>query len=188
MRMGLTAKCTILLLRQEGRGGILETFQDWLRTELQRSGMSYREVARKGGISGPRISQVLNGENPGTDFCVGIARGLGLPPDVVLQRAGILPLQPEQVPEEQQALSLFRRLEVEFRQSMIATMQNLLGIRTRSGSNIAVDPQPPERNRLSQRLAEELSTMPPEDQQLVFDLMRRLRGGGGDSAPDVATD
>jgi len=152
--------------------------------------MSYREVARRGGISGPRISQVLNGENPGADFCVAMARGLSLPPGLVLQKAGIVPPQPEQVEGEQQALSLFRRLEVELRQSMIVTMQNLLGVRTQPrapGPAITVDPQPPEQDRLSQRLVEELATMTPEDKQLVFDLMRRLRGGG-ESSPDVATD
>ena len=50
-----------------------------------------REVARrsKGAISHSAISLLLSGKQPASaEFCVGVAKGLGLPPTEVLRRAG----------------------------------------------------------------------------------------------------
>lgn len=69
-------------------------FIDWLRKTISDSNLSYNEIGRRGGISHARISQVLAGENPGADFCIGIARGLALDPVTVLRIAGILPPAP----------------------------------------------------------------------------------------------
>lgn len=71
--------------------GVTLTFQDWLGGEIRKSGLNYSEIARKGGISHSRISQVMGGDPPGTVFCIGVARGLNLSPDLVLEKAGIIP-------------------------------------------------------------------------------------------------
>jgi len=102
-------------------------FQDWLSEEIRKSGLSYSEIARRGGITHGRISQVIGGENPGMAFCAGIARGLNLPPDLVLEKAGIIPASRNQA------------------------------------------------ERPAERFAREIEQLPLEDQELVFDLMERLR-------------
>ena len=68
------------------------TFNDWLRQKITESGLSHSEIARRGGTSHSRISQVLTGDKPGSAFCVAIARAFNLPPEYVLEKAGIVPL------------------------------------------------------------------------------------------------
>lgn len=51
-------------------------FRDWLLDQIRTSGLSNSEIARRGGISHARISQVLRGEAPGEKFCRGIARAV----------------------------------------------------------------------------------------------------------------
>lgn len=72
------------------------SFNEWLQEKLVEKGWSYSELARRGGTSHARISQVLNSnEQPGADFCVKIARALGESPEHVLRLAGFLDPLPE---------------------------------------------------------------------------------------------
>ncbi len=83
------------------------TFTEWLLQEIQKADISFAEVARRGEISHARISQVVSaGAKPGADLCLGIARGLKIPPETVLCRAGILPSKPERT-EQTEALLYF---------------------------------------------------------------------------------
>jgi len=115
----------------------------------------------------------MSGGNPGERFCIGIARGLGLPPAVVLEKAGILPPQPREVPEEAQALSLFRRLDRTLRGSIITTMRSLIGL-------------PSLKKRMADRLIQELDELPPEDQEKVFKAMERMRRLRKKGMPDAS--
>jgi len=68
---------------------MVNEFTDWLIEKM--GDMSMRELARRSGgaVSHSTISLVLSGKlEPSADFCVGVARGLGLPADVVLRKAG----------------------------------------------------------------------------------------------------
>jgi transcriptional regulator with XRE-family HTH domain len=86
-------------------------FTTWLTEKLNENRISMRELARKSGISHSTISQVVNGAQPPTyEFCIAIAKGLGLPPDEVLALAGKLPKQPELTPELQEWIYLFEQL------------------------------------------------------------------------------
>lgn len=70
----------------------------WLEERLKEKGISQRELARRSGITAGAINHVLSGtRNPGEDFCTKIARGLGLPPEVVFRQAGLLPPAPKDV-------------------------------------------------------------------------------------------
>ena len=71
-------------------------FIEWLTDKIRTGGLSYSELARRGGMSHARISQVMAGETPGADFCVKLARALGESPEYVLRLAGILDPLPEQ--------------------------------------------------------------------------------------------
>ncbi len=56
-----------------------------------------REIARRSDetVSHSSISEVLQGKTPPSEkFCVGVAKGLGLPPEFVLRKAGHLPPAP----------------------------------------------------------------------------------------------
>lgn len=174
--------------------GTDRTFQDWLGSEIERSGLSYSEIARRGNITHGRISQVMAGDQPGSAFCVGIARGLDLPPALVLEKAGIIPPEPGKVEREQQALSLFRRLPQTLRDSVIAMMQALLGHRPRQGlfkeekegSASPVDHQ-------LELLIHDLESLPPDDQRRVIELLERLRDQrikeqGNNAVPSITPD
>lgn len=73
-------------------------FTEWLTRKIRETGLSYSELARRGGMSHARISQVMGGETPGADFCVKLARALGESPEYVLRLAGILEPLPEEPP------------------------------------------------------------------------------------------
>ena len=83
----------------------------WLTGEVERRGWSLRELGRRSGLSGAVISDVARGQQrPGLRFCVQIAGALGLPPEGVLRRAGLLPPLPPAVEEEQEAVVMLRQL------------------------------------------------------------------------------
>jgi transcriptional regulator with XRE-family HTH domain len=58
------------------------------------------ELARQASISSAHMSNVLNEkQKPGFDFCIGVARALGVPEIEVFQRAGLLsPAPPTDTP------------------------------------------------------------------------------------------
>jgi transcriptional regulator with XRE-family HTH domain len=104
------------------------TFSEWLSKEIKDRGLSFAEVARRGGISHARISQVISGgEKAGADFCLGIARALNKSPYEILRRAELLPPEPEQSPGEADMLHNYRRLPKSKQQFVLDMMRGLLG-------------------------------------------------------------
>lgn len=81
-----------------------DSFSHWLLEEFEARGLSYSEVARRGGISHARISQVIGGDKPGKRFCKSIAKALDYPDVVVFRKAGILPPAQEEDAEYWQEL------------------------------------------------------------------------------------
>jgi transcriptional regulator with XRE-family HTH domain len=68
----------------------------WLATELEQRRWSYNELARQAGVSSAAVSMVMTGQqNPGVDFCRGVAKALNAPPERVFRLAGLLPHRPE---------------------------------------------------------------------------------------------
>ncbi len=62
--------------------------------QLGERNLTDAEVARRGGISQAAISRARHGRLPGWTVCVGLAKGLGLPAEIVLRAAGHLPPDP----------------------------------------------------------------------------------------------
>ncbi len=92
----------------------------WLIEKLNENRMSMRELARKSGISHSTISQVVNGaQTPTYEFCIAIAKGLGLAQDEVLTLAGKLPKPPEWTPDLQEWTYLFEQLTDEDKAEML---------------------------------------------------------------------
>jgi transcriptional regulator with XRE-family HTH domain len=70
-------------------------FADWLARELEKRGWTHQDLADRGGFTRPSVTQVLNGkQNPGLEFCKGVARAFGMRPETVLRKAGHLPPLP----------------------------------------------------------------------------------------------
>lgn len=102
------------------------TFSEWLLQEAEKADLSFAEIARRGGISHARISQVISGESPGWEFCLGIARGLKLPPETILRRAGILPSKPNSNERGERLLHHFNRLSEADQELAIALLEAMV--------------------------------------------------------------
>jgi transcriptional regulator with XRE-family HTH domain len=77
----------------------MNEFSEWLLEEIEKRGLNYSEIGRRGGPSHARISQVVSGDKPGLDFCTDLARAFRISPESVLRRAGHIPPKPEEEEE-----------------------------------------------------------------------------------------
>lgn len=69
-----------------------EEFREWLTGELKGRGWSVSELARRSKLNQSHLLRILSGErNPGPHVCQGLSRALGIPPEEVMRRAGLLP-------------------------------------------------------------------------------------------------
>ncbi|HEX2951689.1 MAG TPA: helix-turn-helix transcriptional regulator [Armatimonadota bacterium] len=67
-------------------------FIDWLQKEIKHRGWVQTELARRAKISVAQMSRIMTGEQGASAaVCRKIAYVLGLPPEEVMRRAGILP-------------------------------------------------------------------------------------------------
>ena len=105
--------------------GNSKSFSQWLLDEITERRLSYVEVAKRGGISHARISQVIGGEPPGKRFCRGIAKAFDLPVEDIFRRAGILPPIPDLDANAEAMLHLFRNLP-ESEQDRVLTIMRAL--------------------------------------------------------------
>ena len=77
----------------------MENFGPWLLEELKKRNMTQSELARLAGLGSGTISNIMNGQKKvGQDTALAIANVLRLPPDLVFEKAGILPPKPELSP------------------------------------------------------------------------------------------
>ena len=67
------------------------TLSDFMNEELNRRSWSQRELARRADLSPTSISEVMAGKRgPGRRFCQAVAKALQVPPERILQAAGII--------------------------------------------------------------------------------------------------
>lgn len=99
-------------------------FNGWMEEQIWKRRLSYRAVARAGGISSARISQVLaGGEPPGWDFCAAMARALDLPLLHVLSKAGLwTETDPAEITEGEY-VDLFKRLTARQQSLLLVQMR-----------------------------------------------------------------
>jgi transcriptional regulator with XRE-family HTH domain len=159
---------------------------EWLGRQLERRAWSSSELARRAGISQSSVSNVLTGKQiPGLEFCKGVARALGGRAEELLRLAGHLPPMPAPVVEEREALRLLRGLSDPMRGVALSLLRALESSAAEEAAAAAgKDTEEPPRplslaERLAIEIAQDLETMPPDDQRRVFDLMKRLRGDRG---------
>lgn len=99
-----------------------DTFVEYLDEELARRNWRPADLARAAGISTGSLSQIYSGtRNPGPDIANAIAVGLGVPPDVVFRKAGLLPEQPgpERDPAFQEVWEIMRNMTADERREVV---------------------------------------------------------------------
>ncbi|HNT74618.1 MAG TPA: helix-turn-helix transcriptional regulator [Anaerolineae bacterium] len=102
------------------------TFTDWLVREMANKGWGNNELARRMGLSNSVVSLVLVGrQNPGVEFCQGVARALKIPPEDVLRCAGILPAVAVDRAAEAELLRYFRPLPADVQRLVLIVAQAL---------------------------------------------------------------
>lgn len=101
-------------------------FVAWLIAEIEKRGWTNSELARRAGLVPSTISMVLSEQKrPGLDFCVGIGRALGEPPEKILRLAGLLPPLPPAVEEEKEIIDIVRSLSPEGRAFILRMLRGL---------------------------------------------------------------
>jgi transcriptional regulator with XRE-family HTH domain len=101
-------------------------FTEWLNQEVEDRGWSYRELGRRANLSSGTISRVTTRQTlPTWDFCMSVSRALQMPAEDVFRQAGLLPLLPPAVEEEQEALRILRSLPAGVRETVITMLRAL---------------------------------------------------------------
>jgi len=70
-------------------------FAAWLTDEMNKRGWRNADLVERSGMSRAMVSQVPSQQRQaGLEFCVGVAKAFGIPPEDVLSRAGLIPPRP----------------------------------------------------------------------------------------------
>lgn len=71
---------------------LVNTFAEWLMQQLEERDWSQAELARRAGVTRQAISNLINSNRQvGPEVANGIALALGLPPEEVFRKAGLIP-------------------------------------------------------------------------------------------------
>ena len=88
------------------------TFQSWLENELKTRGWTLNYLARRAGLSGGTLNNIMSGvRGVGFDTCKAVAEALNVPPVVVFRAAGLLPPEPEDNQKQLHLWHLFSQLD-----------------------------------------------------------------------------
>lgn len=104
-----------------------DEFVRWLNLEVERRGWSFRELARRAGLSSGMISKVTTQQvMPSWEFCYKISQAFKLNPVVTFRLAGLMPPGRPKVSEEEAAGALIRHLSPDYRRFVITTLEALV--------------------------------------------------------------
>lgn len=83
----------------------MESFPNWLLKELKDRDMSQSDLARLANLGSGTISNIMNGSRKvGQDTLTKIAQALRLPPELVFEKAGVLPPKTELPPKHRELM------------------------------------------------------------------------------------
>jgi len=89
----------------------MNTFNEWLLSELEKRDWSQADLARRTGVSRTAISDIISGKrNMGRDMAISLAEALKLPLEEVF-RAALLPPKPESNPLVEEGLYILQQLD-----------------------------------------------------------------------------
>jgi DNA-binding XRE family transcriptional regulator len=99
----------------------------WLNEEAQSRGWSFREIARRIGVSHTTIIKVVNEQmRPSAELCISLAKLFRTAPENVLRLAGYLPPQPEKSINTVEANHLFSQLSEDEQEVLLTQMRALV--------------------------------------------------------------
>lgn len=118
-------------------------FSEWLNEERNKRGWTQNELARRAGMTSSGVSQVITRRTfPGPEFCRGVARALGVPPERVFRKAGLLPpriIGGDNSEERKKLLDYFDAVGKHERQAILAVASTLYEQRTQYAIEIRPD-------------------------------------------------
>jgi transcriptional regulator with XRE-family HTH domain len=95
-------------------------FSEWLLRELDERGWNQADLARASCLTTAAISRLMNGSRGiGPDACNAIANAFKLPPEIVFRKAGLLPLDKEEIPGMAELCVLVELLDDDDRQELL---------------------------------------------------------------------
>lgn len=104
-------------------------FADWLEEQMRLHNVNQSQLALRGGITRSAINKLLSRQQrePGTEMLKAIAKGLNIPPEMVLRASGLLP--PERTPEEkyEELLSILDTFTEEQRKDVLRYVRFVSG-------------------------------------------------------------
>jgi len=98
----------------------MNNFVNWLLHQMDIRGMSQADLARASNLSRSAISKIIS-ENraPGFEACTGIAEAFNFPPDLVLQKAGLLPEKGKEPPDLKELTHLYLSASKEIQKDIL---------------------------------------------------------------------
>jgi len=104
----------------------MNKFAQWLNKEIEKRGWSYREFARRAGVSVSAVSDVINTDRtPSLKFYRGVSQAFRLPLDDVLRHAGVLPTFDADDPRIGEMLYYFEQLPEDLQDYLLLTARAL---------------------------------------------------------------
>lgn len=101
-------------------------FAIWLSEEIQKRGLTQKELAEKSNVHPSVINSIIMGtRNPSIGSCTAIAKGLNLPIETVLRYAGILPVKSDDDPLLDHLKTLAQLLDDDEKQILIDLAESL---------------------------------------------------------------
>lgn len=148
----------------------MEKFGMWLLKELEERNMSQSDLARACSITTAQISRIISGtRSAGKESLTAIAHALRLPPDLVFEKAGVLPPKLELSPIKRNDLSRdHRSLSHPHRRS--AGWQT---IHRGNATHPAILPQPSHRQKRRQTIRRLHRLLPPTSRRSTAPTRRR---------------
>lgn len=106
----------------------LRAFLVWLDEKLDEKGWSDNQLAKRAGISHPVISKARSEIQPiGYEAGVKIAKALDIPPEILLQKAGLLPaITQAESEDEKELIFIFQQLPPDRQKEFIKMIRVLL--------------------------------------------------------------
>lgn len=101
---------------------VSEKLNEWVIAQLNKSGWSMRELARRGDLNSSYISQVLAGKKePGAKFYQGVAKAFGVPLESVerFDRNGDTPQSRLDHPKFKELVEIAQKLTIEDLQEVL---------------------------------------------------------------------
>jgi transcriptional regulator with XRE-family HTH domain len=156
-------------------------FNDWLLSQLKQLDWSQADFARASGLTTAAISRYINGRIPDEAALRKIAKAFKLPPELVFEKAGLLPPKPELSPLKRAILHLAEDLPDSDLEMVLALLDKLTELESQRAVAIAEFTEltnthfdysqpltPPEIIQLAQTLTAALTSTPAEEARAIL--------------------